>query len=520
MMNWKNLVRIIANNKLEILGLGIILLTSILFRFWRLTQLFVFTMDEEYEAFLIRQIIHFAHWPLIGVNAAATGLYLGPGILYLGALPYWLFQGNPIGIALLGSSIGVLTTLMVWWVARDLLGKLAGFFSGLLYAGSWLIAVYDRRFWNPSLIPILSLVIVYSLWKILKGHSSWLVVLGLGLGGVLHSHLSGLIFFPLVAAILIRNWWKHPASFRPKWLAGGIAAFILVISPLLIFDLRHDFTNSQAIIKLLNTPKLSTSFTLHSNSYSTLSRLLLVPGNHRLATQLLNCPQTNQLKATSPIGWLILGVAAVGLAVAGFKSRANRLSLFLILAPVISNGFWLTLSKYQAEYYWLPSFPWIAVFIGWGIGWLYQTSKIKYQKFFISLPFFGLLVFNFISLLETTNEFGLAQKTQVFDWLTDQIDAAPFQLESWGGCHRQEGYTYLASYYLKPPVASYTDLNFDWIYGRSQMQPVYRVDLVNIGQDESMETKDHLQSQANELKTTAVVWKNFGSISAIVNKLP
>jgi len=49
--------------------LFIILLLAFFFRFYKLTEWFSFGMDQEYEAFLVKNIVEGNHIPLIGVNA-------------------------------------------------------------------------------------------------------------------------------------------------------------------------------------------------------------------------------------------------------------------------------------------------------------------------------------------------------------------------------------------------------------------------------------------------------------------
>ena len=99
--------------KIKILLLGILILAFI-FRFYRLSEWFSFGMDQEYEAFLVKNIVSGRHFPLIGVNAADTGLYLGPFFIYLAVIPYLLFQGNPLGFAFFSSALGVVTTLVIY----------------------------------------------------------------------------------------------------------------------------------------------------------------------------------------------------------------------------------------------------------------------------------------------------------------------------------------------------------------------------------------------------------------------
>jgi 4-amino-4-deoxy-L-arabinose transferase-like glycosyltransferase len=545
----------------ELVGVGVVLLTSVFFRFWRLKELFVFTMDEAYEAYLIEKIVNLEHWPLIGVNAADTGIYLGPGILYLGAIPYWLAKGSPVGVAFSGSLIGVLTTVAVWWVARKWGGKLVGWLGGMMYASSWLVAMFDRRFWNPSLMPLLSVVIGYSLWRVIKGSRKYWILLGLGLGGVLHSHLSGVIFFPLVIGVLVwKLVWKR-VKWDWKWTIAGVMAFLIMISPLLVFDIRHSGTNAKAVVSSAGEilkqvqndesrerqPGYSTQLRqgydgqASSNSnVGVLGRVVLTPGEHNLATEVVNCAGTIAKKAGSVVGLVILclslGVLIYRALIPGDGQleKTNKRKptpgvskgLYLALVAIGMNWLLLTVSGRWVEYYWLPSFPWVVLLVGWGLGSIitYHGSRIRYQKILGLVVFGGLIIFNFYSLLGTENEFGLEKKEEVLAWVKEEIGDAAYQLESWGGCYRFEGWGYLARHYVGKPSRSYDDAFFEWIFenknSESRIQnPEYLVSLVNVSKEEAEDVKEQLIGKSEELKEGAEVWRNFGGIEAIVTKL-
>jgi hypothetical protein len=72
-----------------------ILFSSIVFRFYNLVPWTSFGMDQEYQGYIARNIVVGHHFPLIGVNASDTGLYLGPLFSYFTAITYFIFHGDP-----------------------------------------------------------------------------------------------------------------------------------------------------------------------------------------------------------------------------------------------------------------------------------------------------------------------------------------------------------------------------------------------------------------------------------------
>ena len=154
-------------------------------------------MDEEYQAFLVKNIIVNHHIPLIGVNVAGTGLYLGPFFTWISVIPYWLFKLNPLGTAWASALIGSLTAVVLFYVVKIITNKpLVGYLAGILYAVNPFLAAYDRKYWNPTLIPLLTIIWIFTLLKVPKNRY-WLLVIAGIFGIALSVHFSLLVLlFP------------------------------------------------------------------------------------------------------------------------------------------------------------------------------------------------------------------------------------------------------------------------------------------------------------------------------------
>lgn len=159
-------------------------------------------MDQEYEAFIAKNIVSFKHWPLIGMNASDTGLYLGPFFVYFASIPFALFQGNPLGFAITAYLISLMTIIVLYKIGKNMFSQRVGIFAAVLYSGSFLISFYDREFWNPMPIPLFSLLIGYLTYRLTKHHPRNLILLGIILGIAVQCHLSILIFIPVIIYIV------------------------------------------------------------------------------------------------------------------------------------------------------------------------------------------------------------------------------------------------------------------------------------------------------------------------------
>ncbi len=268
--------------------LGIILLLAIFFRFYRLHNWLSFGMDQEYEAFLVKNIVTGKHFPLIGVNASDTGLYLGPAFIYFATVPYVLFGGNPIGWGITASLLGLLTVYLIIRIGKEMLSENTGIFAGLIYASSFLVSFYDRKFWNPMPIPLFSLLMGLFLFRIMQRKSSNLVWLSVIFALSFHIHLSLLIFTPIILFII----WIRRKIFSKKLILLSFALFLLIQTPIIAFEIRHNFLNSRAAVNLIfdkSIERVSTVFERGNLALSTVGRYFWLPLNADLSLETGQC---------------------------------------------------------------------------------------------------------------------------------------------------------------------------------------------------------------------------------------
>ncbi len=171
-------------NKKTLLLLLFILTLSVVLRFWRISDLMVFRLDQEHQVSLAMPIVKDFHIIWIGVSASNLNFYLGPFWVYFTS--FWLFisKGNPLITAYVASFIGVLTTFFIFLIGKEIFGKKVGLIASFLYATLPLVVFYDRIYWNVTLVPLLTILLFYSIYKF-KDSGWWLVVFA-GLYGIIY----------------------------------------------------------------------------------------------------------------------------------------------------------------------------------------------------------------------------------------------------------------------------------------------------------------------------------------------
>jgi hypothetical protein len=119
---------------------------------------------------------------------------------------------------------------------------------GLIYATTPLIVAQSRYAWNPNLVPVFVVIFIWGLWSLAdKQGLGWLIV-AVSLATLWQIHYSTLVLFP---AVLLFLWlYRRRLPFNRQLLLG-VTVFILLFLPLLLFEFRHEWSNTHALINYL-----------------------------------------------------------------------------------------------------------------------------------------------------------------------------------------------------------------------------------------------------------------------------
>jgi hypothetical protein len=124
----------------------------------------------------------------------------------------------------------------------------------------------------------------------------------------------------------------------------------------------------------------------------------------------------------------------------------------------------------------------------------YKLSQIERGKVFILIFILIYIIFNFLSLKTARSSYSYKDKVKALKEISQFIKENPYSLEVLGECARFGGYRYLAEYILgKPPVYSYMDSYFQWLYKHDQTtdKPRFTVlfDLIDYRESEAVRSK-------------------------------
>jgi 4-amino-4-deoxy-L-arabinose transferase-like glycosyltransferase len=271
--NWKlKVTNFIRKNKKEVIILGLILLVGAFFRLYKINEYMTFLGDEGRDVIIVRNLLVHGDPILIGPGTSVGGMYLGPLYYYFMAPFLLLANFSPVGPAIGVALLGVATIWLVWYVFKSWFptfnrpalhgeydinyGALA---AATLYALSPTVIIYSRSSWNPNIMPFFALLSVFSSWKAYSQKKyNWSIATAVSFAFVLQSHYLGLIILPLLllypVLVFIDNKKEKNKLLQTKFIKTALLSFgvfVLLMSPLALFDLRHDFLNSRALYKFL-----------------------------------------------------------------------------------------------------------------------------------------------------------------------------------------------------------------------------------------------------------------------------
>lgn len=247
----------LKDQKILFLALMFTLALAAFLRLYKIDQYMIFLGDEGRDVIIVKEMIVNLNFPAIGPPTSVGDIYLGPLYYYMMFIPMALTNLNPVSASVMVALIGVATVFLIYYLGKVWFGRASGLISAFLYAISPVTINYSNFSWNPNPTPFFTLLAFLGFFKLNKtGNFLWLILTAGATAAALQMHYLSLILIPIfgilwVHEVLIRRSKKHPFKNLLSGTILGILIFLLIMSPLFLFDLKHDFLNYKAITALL-----------------------------------------------------------------------------------------------------------------------------------------------------------------------------------------------------------------------------------------------------------------------------
>lgn len=230
--------------------LFVLLAVAFFLRVYRLHELLGFYFDQGRDALVVWDFIYNHKPSLIGPTTGIAGIFRGGWYYWLIAPFYFLGSGNPIIPAVFLAFTTVVALYLLFKVALEAQGKQAAYIAIVVGALSSALIIASRWLSNPTPMFLISMVLVYGLFRAIDGKSWGWVLTGLSLGMAMQfGSAAELFYFPSVGLIVLLNYRRIPGI---KVVLLSVFAVLLAFLPQIIFDIKHQGILSSNISKFLS----------------------------------------------------------------------------------------------------------------------------------------------------------------------------------------------------------------------------------------------------------------------------
>lgn len=373
--------------------IGLILIGAFL-RFYRVSHTLLFAGDQGRDALRVVRIWQQGDLPLIGPVTSIGNMYLGP-LYYYFMLPWLLLSyPSPVGPAYGVALLSILTIWLFYRLGKEMIGAVGAGLAAGMFVFSNVAVEYARFSWNPNPAPLFSLILIWALYRFFKGNHRYLILVALAFSILIQLHYMALLSaFPIILVWGYVVWQvstKQPKKVT-KLIQSSILAIVVVsvfLIPLIVFDIKHQGVNLQALSRLMGGETSITEFDVTVTSWG--EKIIRILGEtHGRAMFILvdNYFGVNRAVNTF-LALIVIGATVWSLRRHKLPSGPTLLSLF-VLVGIVGTSFY-SHSLYQ--HYILFLLPPVFLLIGWLLAQAFSHSKWGKGLVLVFLSWF--LIFN------------------------------------------------------------------------------------------------------------------------------
>lgn len=214
-----------------------------------------FGYEQGIDMLIAKKIVIDHEFPLLGYEVGGIGGFAkGPGWNYLLTIPFIISNGDPFAGRILMFILSIATVLLGFYLFRKIFGVTTAFFIAIFLSISPTLINHSGIVWPPLAMPILVIFYAFAVFQILQKKINYLPLTALSVGLMTHFEIasSGILFIELfLLSIYLFN--KKLLSWN--YILFSLILFVLTLSPILLFDIQNEFTNSKGFLGLLFATK-------------------------------------------------------------------------------------------------------------------------------------------------------------------------------------------------------------------------------------------------------------------------
>src|SRR3989344_1325506 len=399
-----------------VLGLIVILFLALrLPQIWR--DEFPFVFDFGRDLIWVRNMVELKRPTLIGPWGSLAGVYFGPLWYYLLTIPYIIFSGDPRGPVYLTLTANLAVLVLGWlWLKKSVSWRMGLIFAFLVAVSPHNINLSTFAF-HANILPLTQLLFIYGLYR-QDVRGLYLAALMTSLNFHFEPATGIFTTLTLVLFTLLR---LKQLSLKSLLITAII--FALPFLPNVVFDLRHDFLQTRAVISYFQGENKSLEGVL--------------PYPERIFERLRKFTELFSSSVTPNIPLIAAGVIFLCLLIFVYRSKLFSLLVISLIVPLL--GFMFLFPPELKGWY----------LYGFSVNFIILTSL--FLRRFPLLILFPLILFiwRFTTPYTFSTQATLKNQILALDTIYTQAANQPFKL-----------------YVYTPPIYDYQYQYLTWWYGR------------------------------------------------------
>ncbi len=404
--------------------LMLVFVAFLLTRFWDIQHRIIFDWDQEQFSNQIYDIVKNGKFTLLGPRVTDDlGFFLAPYFTYLLIPFYLLTKLNPIALIPFLLCVNV----AFFWGSYAVVTKLFGKNHALMFLALWTVSSYHIKYdaipWWPVYLPLGVISTWYFLQRVARGSSmrDW-VLLGITLGFFSNMHFQFALIALFVAIFIVIQAIQEKQY--PFMRAGVLlVSFLAMFLPLLLFDLRHEFLNTNLMINYFaaagtHIPKDRWVWTeVWANALQPYTYIRSVTGS-----------------LAALVGFIVTSIWLFRSSTEPFKKNFFASSaILLLLIPLVFAVY----GKRPSEYYFLVFYPFLHLTLA------HLLLRIPRYLYLIVI---AVLVMGNVPAARyelLPNPQGLAAKEKIVDAIAQEVGSRPYTISFDGPPNTDTGFRYL-----------------------------------------------------------------------------
>ncbi len=221
--------------------LGILFVSHLFFRFYGFEDKHGFAWDQVDNAWAAKNIIVEHRLPLVGMVAKQnSGFYIGPLYYYFVAFFYLLTNLDPFASVIIAGVTSIITFFVLYIFCKKLFSESVALVVLFLHTFSTFIISSDRTQWPINFLAPISLVIFYTLYKIMTGNEKYIYYLAVILGLSWQLNFTAIFFF-IISFLTLPFFPRTKESL--KNILISVPLLLLFFLPNIFFDVQHRATS-------------------------------------------------------------------------------------------------------------------------------------------------------------------------------------------------------------------------------------------------------------------------------------